>query len=536
MNFTNTATAIGDQLIVTPTPLLNYQQITGYQDEVFGETADAFFIRSFRVSLDGLLFGPWQPLTQQNLQAVVPSFTLYLQFRYERGGTDATGALTFNSLTLNGVLKTDAGDTLISRSIFREVDQVEQESVCVRLTRRFYDAGIVPQYIERDRGFTDNENALLDQDYVAFWRAVACFYAYVIMYVKRYERLYDRAGEILSEYLAQRDVVLSGNESDEDLQSLANQYWVQMRLRGTNAIAVAKGEPLATGAQQPVAGELLRLTDRRLNDEFVVETVPRSSVGFCLGKSSPMYRGFAGHRNALQKISWAVPGLLTAIEFASFVKSPSVTLQSGHVVFAPPLSPEQLTLASNQFLIAPGQDYEIDLVVSANVEPQHRLFVSANLFNAIGAQLQAQSLVDGTITNQFFPTGFSFARMNTDYLIRLSLRNRSFVSSPGLTIPSVNQGHNLRQIDEAVVRASISLSVQVTSFPTSQPAWQITVKDMAVRPLARPSSVGFLGSPQRYQIWSRYRNQSVSEEQALGLMKRKLLPYSTVPELFNVNV
>lgn len=92
---------IGDEYILRLAPIVDV--LTGnsfiqYDEVVEEETATRFFTREFRYSSDNITFSAWAPLTNGNLLAVPTTIggTYYVDIRYTRAGTDATGVLIWD--------------------------------------------------------------------------------------------------------------------------------------------------------------------------------------------------------------------------------------------------------------------------------------------------------------------------------------------------------------------------------------------------------------------------------------------------------
>jgi len=97
----------GDSLLISlQEPYENVTEVTGYVDEVEGESTECFYDKYFRWGTDGVTYSDWTPLTNANLQALLlnPEDKFWVQYKYEHVG-DCT--LKFISIALE--LVTDGG-------------------------------------------------------------------------------------------------------------------------------------------------------------------------------------------------------------------------------------------------------------------------------------------------------------------------------------------------------------------------------------------------------------------------------------------
>ena len=81
-------------------------------------------------------------------------------------------------------------------------------------------------------------------------------------------------------YFNENDITLS------ELKYIAQNILSQAQQRGTEMIFKRKGVA-------PIDGEFIRLTRNRICDELLYEYIPIYKIGWCLGNSSPIYKGTA---------------------------------------------------------------------------------------------------------------------------------------------------------------------------------------------------------------------------------------------------
>lgn len=240
----NISTNPGDVIIFTTVPMLNIQSVSVYTDDTTGETGSRFFSRNFCFSLDGgVTFSDWLNLDGGNI-ANITNVNQYLtsnwhqlvfQFSFTRKGNDPTGQLQINSISINGTI-VDRGNvfTISSKGLFRDVvfNNVNVMNLMVNLAQKMYEQGIVPTYLtrkEEESGFNS------DEQYIDFWEAIAYFYAIISIDSIKFENIYWRR-PLLCEFLRQRNVFICDCTNMRELQLIAQNYYTEMRVRGTEEI------------------------------------------------------------------------------------------------------------------------------------------------------------------------------------------------------------------------------------------------------------------------------------------------------------
>jgi hypothetical protein len=286
----NTLSAIGDILyIYTQGAVAGQVQINSYTDVTVGVTPTRLFDKQFRYSLDGINYSNWEPLTNANLANVTGTVTslLFFEFRYERIGTDPSGLLEFGGITLNGdiVIQICSATTTLE-SIFEDLvcSDALTSAICANLIKKIYKAGVLPKFMTRGPG-TD------DTDFISLWSAICCFLAFHSAFADEFDSvLYKR--KYLKQYLLQKGIYYCMEEIlFSELQFLANNFYDEIRKRGTRMTMLKKGTVLFDGSITEIDGEWLRVICRNRYDEFLVDVVSKDRHGFCIGNSSPIYNG-----------------------------------------------------------------------------------------------------------------------------------------------------------------------------------------------------------------------------------------------------
>ena len=283
----NIISNIGDVLIVRIEPKITGKiSFTGYTETIENETEDRSLKREFRISQDGVFWTDWATLNIDNLSSEEYFTDSYIQIeiRYTRTGTDESGDIVFKSIDFNGTRKSIQFDApTLQSSIF---GNIIGKNILAKLERnifkKLYYRGILPDYIERSENSSYNE----DKDFVDLFYSIARFFSILISFFRRWEN-FRNDEDLLREqvrgygiYFNENDITLS------ELKYIAQNILSQAQQRGTEMIFKRKGVA-------PIDGEFIRLTRNRICDELLYEYIPIYKIGWCLGNSSPIYKGTA---------------------------------------------------------------------------------------------------------------------------------------------------------------------------------------------------------------------------------------------------
>lgn len=283
----NIISNIGDVLIVRIEPKITGKiRFTGYTETIENETEDRSLKREFRISQDGVFWTDWATLNIDNLSSEEYFTDSYIQIeiRYTRTGTDESGDIVFKSIDFNGTRKSIQFDApTLQSSIFGNIIGTNILSKLERnIFKKLYYRGILPDYIKRAENSSYNE----DKDFVDLFYSIARFFSILISFFRRWEN-FRNDEDLLREqvrgygiYFNENDITLS------ELKYIAQNILSQAQQRGTEMIFKRKGVA-------PIDGEFIRLTRNRICDELLYEYIPIYKIGWCLGNSSPIYKGTA---------------------------------------------------------------------------------------------------------------------------------------------------------------------------------------------------------------------------------------------------
>lgn len=305
----NVMAAVGDQLLVAITcDISGRVSLTEFVDDLTGG-APTDVVRLFQVSADGIFWTEWVELTNEALKALDPitaDGTMMVSIQYIRQGGDAP--IEFKSVMFTGTVEPiQFVAPTIDESIFASVASSEQTKRIERnLFKKLYYRGVMAQYVTRgaDRNYDE------DRDYVSLFSTVGRFFAMMVSFAKRFENIYNDF-DLLREYV--RQIGLYFDEKSvtlEELQYLASHYYDEIRKRGTSMVFARKGYG------RPYNGEFVRLFGIEDSDELLTDNLPAAKMGWCLGQSSPMYRG-VGDSNQLNKTRETSPDFESLDDFVT---------------------------------------------------------------------------------------------------------------------------------------------------------------------------------------------------------------------------
>lgn len=544
----NVLNNIGDVLTIGVQPKMSGRiRITGFVEAVDGETENRTCKREFRISTDNFFWSEWAELTVDNISAkeylINSSFSI--QLRYTRTGTDATGTIVFRSIDFSGT-HTEIrliAPTLASSILGSGVGSDALKVLELNLFKKLYYRGIVADYIERGA----NNDYQEDRDYADLFSAIARFYALFIVFFGRWEN-FGGDFDLLREQVRGYGLYFNeGTVTLEELKYLAQNLFSQAQQRGTQMIFNRKGEEGV-----PVDGEFVRLTRNQDGDELLSENIPLWKSGWCLGKSSPLYRGTARAYN-LNKTRENTEDFQRLEDFTITTRGDAscslATADDGKRVLKFELKTEYddatLGIRSSKqvpdtpYCVDPQLDYEITFAFRF-VSPPPKLCVfrvwgyDANRERVEDAFINPVLLRDQDITS--WQTGVW-------YFVRGIVYAYSSQISRGQKTTNLGLGNNtaFNSLSVRYILPSISFHQLNKKDATTIELW-----DYKIRPLIRGKnilplrngaensfSLGFVQSGQLFHTYFRNNNNSQSQEEVTDIIERYLYPFNTT-NLFTV--
>jgi hypothetical protein len=544
----NKATEIGDIIVIkSAIPIVGVISLSTYSDSVVGETADRFFLRTFRYSLDGFTYSPWQDLTDSNLSAIsiVPTDYFFVEYQYERGGTDISGDLEFVSVTLNGQFQSFSCGVTFSNSIFTQFlscPDLDALLWCINVTEKLYKKGIVPSYLDRGQ----SGSTIDDKDYLDFWRTVACFFAMIVIYGRHFEQ-FKNYSDLLLDFLRQRNIFLCDNTSQEDMLYILSNYYDEIRQRGTIQICKEKT------SSKVVDGELLRLICYITTDEFLFNVVKKEKLGWNVSNSSPMYRGVSDQLNVNK--AWEFTEDVIDLDKYPLYNSQYIHREKDEVEdkwvlaiqdvpfgsrsgIGPNIVSLPLTDFTKAIKIDPGIDYEITFWIKQPtfddsdsdslsdsgswIGSNSRLNFGVYTFDENNNWVYTDA-IDGSGATPNFLSNVYFPNDDMYYFVRGIIFNssepyRSLIDSR----LNISDGKNLRFRSTAKKMIPfVFMARQLSSINC------VYVYDVKVRPVSTPWSTGFINANNFIEAWIKNNNKNHTTEQLEEIIRRYLIPYNS---------
>lgn len=539
----NKATEIGDVLIIqVEVPILGLVFLSSYIDQTVGETAVRYFNKKFRYSVDGITFSDWLDLTNENIQLVdvEPTNTFRIEYRYQRTGSDITGDLQFNEVTVSGEYQALVNPEVYNRSIFSsffDFYDIDLLNWALNVLEKIYKS-IVPKYIER--GVNDNIN-WEDKDFIDFWRSVTHFFAILVRFARLFENISSNK-TLLLEYLRSHDLYVCDETDLVDLIYIMNNIFDEIRQRGTIQISLSKNQiddssdisfsdsssSLSTvSVSKEVNGELLRLICYKTTDEFIF--APIQYIGWIVDKCSPLYRG----TNFAYSL---IKGYELSQDFNDLSKYPINDLNyctlknnDSKMVLSIDGVPNGLdiglksSLLTFPIIVDSSIAYEITFWIK-QVNIEDTLTFGCNAFDKDGNQINLQSIVTGLNENKFFSEkGLNIN--NQWYFVRGIIFNKDqdlLTSSQALL--DLGFGQHLRFNNlENITYICPQLYIENNTGLTSN---EVLIWDFKIRPLKYDFEVGFVGLKNLLVTWMKNNSGKYTNDEVTNIMYQKLIPYN----------
>lgn len=552
----NKLTNIGDSLIVNVNPLIKGRvHFTGFTETFNGITPYRNVRKEYRLSTDEIFWTDWQPLTVENISQgeYTTDNSLFIQIRYTRIGSDATGEIEFVSIKFEGDREeTEFVAPTLSRSIFGDlIGTSELQKTERNLFKKLYFRGIVPNYVTRG----ENRDYKEDKDYVDFTYSIARFFALILRFFKRFENFHNDE-EMLREQL--RGYGIYFNESNvtlKELQYIAENILSVIQQRGTEMIFVRKGDLLPNGKIAEIDGEAIRLIRSRECDELLYDSIPNYKFGWCLGNSSPMYTGTARAFN-LNKTRENTQDFQ---KLNNFVLSKSGTGDYSIAKLLDNKSVLRLVIGeddgisgigrntndietSEELIIADSKlDYEITFAVKVDTASEDAKIK----FGVEGFDIQKRLLNDAFIPTDGSSVTGNFFELNCDKFIPgvwYNVRGILHAYSSQYFESKTNIGYGTDLIFNNFFTKYILPKIQISaSGETSVDIWDYKIRPLVrgknIMPLKDGSvdvrSLGFIESASMCYTYFRNNNNSQNIAEITDIIEKYLYPFNTI-NLFTI--
>ena len=480
----NRVTEEGDVLIIKPeVPIVGLISLYNFIDTTQGESETDYFLKEFRYSLDGgIVFTDWIELSVENISSVNISKEnqFVIEYRYTRVGEAEEIELQFDDILVSGDYDNPTYP-VYNNTYFNDffvVNNINVYGWALNVLEKLYNKGILPEYVERGNV---QGNILIDQDFITFWNSITHYFA-ILVYMSRQFREIENNDKLIELFLINRGIEIRA-ASVEELQYLFNNWILEFRKRGTYNIISKKVD------NDIIDGELLRLIGYEESEEFIFAPLRPDETGWCVGKSSPCWKGTENMIN-----------LIKGYEFSKEVKdltnypllnSGNISLDDDKVLINSLSTGASAGISDDsdvnkRIIVSPNLDYEISFFVEVSSTSTPLTF-SIKGFNKEGNIVNLQSIINGSNLNNFF-TRKNLGNSNTTYFIRGVIWNKDKEIDINSTFyPS---GVNLRSTNalKYIIPQIVLDNSQGGSYSGTMKLWNIKV-----RPLHTPFTRGQLG-------------------------------------------
>lgn len=553
----NILNAIGDVLLIDVKPQITGRvHLTDFSDVVEGVTATRTVEKEFRVSPDGVFWNDWQELNAANLSSseYIVDSSLTIQLRYTRTGSDSTGVIEFKSIDFMGSREAiQFVAPTISSSIFANIiGTPEMKALEENIFKKLYYRGIVPNYIPR----AENSDEKEDKDYIYLFFSVARFYSMFIRFFKRFENFQDDF-DLMREQVRQYGIYFDeANITLEELQYLAQNLYDQIRQRGTEMIFKRKGYLLPNGETLQIDGEFIRLLRSKVSDELLYENIPLNQVGWCLGQSSPMYRGTSQgyylnktleNSSDFQDLDNFLINKNNERSTASIVETEdgkkvlSFNILNDSKIGIGNLK-DNAEIPDKYFVVVDSKlDYEITFAIKIldGVNSKNTITFGVDGYDVLKNKLSDAFITPNgdKVTDVFFEISEAKFKNEVWYFVRGILFSYSS-SNLEESLTNIGFGNNL-YFNNSFVKYIIPKIIINGLYETEIQIW-----DYKIRPLIRGTnilplkngtenshSLGFIQSSRIFYAYARNNNNSQSQDEITDIIEKYLLPYN-VTDIF----
>lgn len=493
----------GNIIYIKADPAIGILTLTSFTDNATGESGGIQFKREFRYSSNGVTWTDWQALTTPAITSisVQTTDTLVIELKYTKIQPTGTDVLAVSSATIGVTETTFTEGYYFENSIFSEFFQSNDVNVLrwyVAVLEKLYERGLIPSFINRL-----NSDGLPD-DFVDFWKSIARFFAYLVVYARSYQDFYTNT-YLTAEYLEEKGLKTSVNNTLTELNYLMNTFHSQIFNRGTLHIIDQK----ANGA--PVDGELLRLIYYVTTDEFLFNLYKPEHFGWNLNNSSPLHKGLYLNDNINKSYE-------TGTQITDLIKYPttgtvSIVTDAGNSTMYINGAGGISSTGGNKYIkIDPNLDYEISFIIKKSAGQTLNFGLSGydSSHNPVNFTSQATG-----VTSNWFLQNAPLVRNDKYILVRAFIYNYTVSFSTGATL-SLNQGNNLISPSNVCY---IIPNITISSGTAN-------IYAIRVLPMQTVYSRGFIQTSNFISCWLKNNNAHKSIRQVRDYITKYLIPYN----------
>lgn len=538
---------IGDSLVINIKPKQKGTAIiTGFIDSFIGLSEGKTLKREYRIAEDDLFYSDWLILSEKTILGKKIKQNNTIQVKYTRTGTDASGDIEFQNIEFKGDFEPEIiNSPILDGSIFADIAWDDKtDELAKNIFKKLYFRGIIPTYVLRGDNIDINE----DRDYITLFWTIAKFYAIIFSFFKRFENFYNDE-ELMLEWIRQNGINFDESLiTIEQLQFLANNFYDEIRKRGTKMIFNYEGD-VVNGVVNKIDGEFVRLIRSKKCDELLYENIPLNKIGWCLRQSSPLYRGtcFAERLNKTKENTqyfqdvnnfqtFALSSSTVSIEDESDKKGVLLLKTIGNSACGLGRYNASTEISDRIYPADANLDYEITFMFKVKLAGNNsKLHFGVEAFDISKRKVNdAFITINGNSITEKFLDGISLDKFKegTWYFVRGIIHA---YSSEVVENVKLNIGHGNNICFNNTFIKYILPHIYITSNNSSS----VCVWDYKIRPMVRGTnilslrsgyqnshSLGFIQSPKIFYAYFRNNNNSQSKDEITDIIERYLLPFN----------
>ena len=501
----------GNSIYITGYPITGVLSLLGFVEDVVGQDSQHYFDKQFRYTTNGIHWSEWIGLTIHNITTLPINKSQIIQFELQYIKVQPIGSdvLKVNSVEIKyNYQKGYVAQQVFNKTIFKsffESDDIEVLNWYINVLNKFYEQGLIPNYIERQQ---DSDK---DLDFIQFWGSIAKFFAYYVVYSRQF-RNFEKHHSLLVDFLKQRGLFISDKQTIEQLDILMKNFYQRIIQRGTNSISQYKQDVNQND------GELLDLIWHNIQqDEFIFNPRLPHHIGWNITNSSPLYKGLLLHDNAnklpeKQKYPKDITKYNTGIIVQDNVSYVSSEVDNNNV-----LKIENNTLKFDKIKV----DSTLSYFLNFNVKLHGKITVKIKSYDKNKNVIDSYSYIDKSINNVFLN---QVELYRDDCYLPVNLFLYNYRKKPfKYDRAQINQGNDLI-LHQNCVWVDIIIDVQGSG----------NFYNMRFIPLSTGYSHGLLQTNNVIDCFLINNNNYFTFSEIIGQIRKYLIPYSS--HIFAINI
>lgn len=323
-----------------------------------------------------------------------------------------------------------------------------------------------------------NSDGTMNEDFENFWRSVAEYFAYYVTAAKNINL--NNNVDFIKNYLSQRGLFLSGEESLIELSALKANFYKLINKRGTSL-------------ELPDISNLLTETT---NYQSILHQ--NQEIGWKVGFSSPLSLSNSHNLFSLDKLGTIQQQVLEVVRenTGAFVK-----IYNSFIPEADVFSPSKA--------IKIDSNLNYDFII--NARGNSTLQVSIYCFDYFGILYDIVNVKDGTINKVIFNKS-----LTTDFKL---FKSTIFNSNKIISNKAGNSVSNINNLKLSPNIEYIQIEIKTSTV--------VEIKDIIFKLTEKAKSTGYINASNIVSMWFRSNNDTLPTEQALDTLKQNYLPYNS---------